>query len=133
MVPVRVVDVSEFHASVEWPWGQIDPDSQFRWNGQRAFARSADSDDWIRSLFRTEPEPWNLVAGSECKVGIPETIVQVIDVYHYDLPQDIGWLPRPHTMLTVIPADHPEYADLEDAGDTIDIPSAAPITIERAT
>jgi hypothetical protein len=132
MTHTRVADVSGFYASVEWPWRQIDRSSQFRWNGQRAFRRSAESSEWIGSLFRTDPEPWHLSAGDECQVGIPETLVQLVSVHHWDPPRDIGWLPRPNIMLWVIPPDHPEYADLEDAGDSIAFPSAEPITLERA-
>ncbi|EID55037.1 hypothetical protein [Saccharomonospora xinjiangensis] len=131
MVPARVAEVTNFHVFVEWPWGRVDPASKFAWNGQRAFSRNASSIDWIASLFRTDPEPWHLSPGQECHVGIPERVMQVIDVYHCDPPRDIGRLPRPHTMLAVIPADHPEYADLEDACDTIEVPSAAPLTLTR--
>lgn len=126
----RVTDVSRFHASVEWPWAEIDPQSQFRWNGQRAFAMSADSPEWTMSLFRTDPVPWDLHTGDTCLVGIPETLVRIIDIGRYDPPQDVGWLPRPHTMLVVVPADYPDEALSEDDGDTIDLDSAAPVTIE---
>jgi hypothetical protein len=131
MTRTRVADISRFYASVKWPWCQIDPSSQFRWNGQRAFSRTAESYEWIGSLFRTDPEPWHLSAGDECYVGIPETLVQLVSIHRWDPPQDTGWLPRPNVMLVVIPPEHPEYADLEDAGDSIAIPSAEPITIKR--
>ncbi|MFI5667432.1 hypothetical protein [Streptomyces sp. NPDC051704] len=41
----RVVDVSRFDVAVEWPWAEIDPQSQFRWNGRRAFVVPADYPD----------------------------------------------------------------------------------------
>ncbi|MER7623460.1 hypothetical protein [Streptomyces sp. NPDC126503] len=126
----RVVEVSRFHASVEWPWAEIDPHSQFKWNGRRAFGMSPDSSDWTLSLFKTDPEPWNLHVDDICRVGIPETLVRIIDIGRYDPPQDVGWLPRPHTMLVVVPADYPDEALSEDDGDTIDLESAAPVTIE---
>ncbi|MER7676282.1 hypothetical protein [Streptomyces sp. NPDC096934] len=126
----RVAHVSRFYASVEWPWAQIDPESQFRWNGQRAFAVSADSSEWTMSLFKTTPEAWNLHVGDSCLVGIPETLVRIIDIGRYDPPQDVGRLPRPHTMLVVVPADYPAEALSKDDGDTIDLDSAAPLAIE---
>ncbi len=126
----RVVDVSRFDVAVEFPWAEIDPQSRFRWNGQRAFAIDPDSPEWTTSLFKTDPEPRNLRAGDSCLVGIPETLVRIIDIGRYDPPQDVGWLPRPHTMLIVVPADHPDEDLSEDEGDTIDLESAAPVTIE---
>ncbi|MEU8773474.1 hypothetical protein [Streptomyces sp. NPDC048606] len=122
--------MSRFQVSAEWPWAEIDPQSQIGWNGRRAFAVSADSSEWTMSLFKTDPEPWNLRTGDSCLVGIPETLVRIIDIGRYDPPQDVGWLPRPHTMLVVVPADHPDEALSEDDGDTLDLDSAAPVTIE---
>ncbi|MFI8501212.1 hypothetical protein ACIGFK_22355 [Streptomyces sp. NPDC085524] len=126
----RVANVSRFDIAVEWPWGEIDPQSRFRWNGQRAFATSPDAPDWTTSLFRTDPEPWNLSVGDNCLVGIPETLVRITDIGRYDPPQDVGWLPRPHTLLGVVPADYPDETVTEDDVDTIYIDSAAPVTIE---
>ncbi len=74
-----MTDVSRFHASVEWPWAEIDPQPQFRWNGQRAFTMSTESPEWTMSLFKTDPAPWDLHAGDTCLVGIPETLVRIID------------------------------------------------------
>ncbi len=82
------------------------------------------------SLFRTSPEPWELKAGDTCLVGIPETLVRIIDIGRYDPPQDVGWLPRPHTMLVVLPIDHPIDPMDEDQGDTICLDSAEPLKIE---
>ncbi|MBM7437997.1 hypothetical protein [Streptomyces sp. HB132] len=126
----RVVDVFPFDVAVEWPWAQIDPQSQFRWNGQRAFATDPDSPDWTTSLFKTDPEPWKLHAGDSCLVGMPETLVRITGIHRCEPPQDVGWLPRPHTMLGVVPADYPGEALSEDDVDTIYLDSAAPVTIE---
>ncbi|MEW1800338.1 hypothetical protein [Streptomyces virginiae] len=110
--------MSRFDIAVEWPRGEIDPPSRFRWNGQRAFAASPDDPDWTTSLFRTDPEPWNLSVGDNCLVGIPETLVRITDIGRYDPPQDVGWLPRPHTLLGVVPADYPDETVTEDDVDT---------------
>ncbi|MGW9031381.1 hypothetical protein ACWGQ5_46665 [Streptomyces sp. NPDC055722] len=133
MTPTRVTRVDQYYAYVEWPWGEIDPESRFRWNGGRAFARNPDSQDWVDSPYRTDPEPWHLTENATCLVGIPETIAQVVDIHRCEQPQDVGWLPRPRLMLGIIPADRSEYIDDEDAGDTLYFPSAEPIAIERAT
>lgn len=126
----RVTEVSRFHVSIEWPWGEADPDSQYAWNGRFALPVDPDGREW--SLFRTEQDPRTLKPGDTCLVGIPETLVRVIDVGHYDPPMDTGRLPRPHTLLIVLPADRPSAGgNSEDEGDTIELDSAAPLAMER--
>ncbi|MFF3527236.1 hypothetical protein ACFYX5_11230 [Streptomyces rubiginosohelvolus] len=128
--PTRVVEVSDREVSVVWPWERIDPDSEVRWNGQYAVPRRQGSAESRLSLFQTEPAPWTLSAGDSCGVGIPEQLVQVIDVGHGDPPHDVGWLPRPHTMLIVLPVDYEDPLGLAE-GDTISVPSVAPVRFER--
>ncbi|MDQ0844049.1 hypothetical protein [Streptomyces sp. V1I6] len=126
----HVAEVSQFYVSIEWPWAKVDPNSAIEWNGRVAIPRNKDSHEWAVGLFRTAPEPWHLEAGDTCHVGIPERLVRVIDIGHYDPPADVGWLPRPHTMLIVLPADHAHDPVRDDDGETIDLESAAPIKIE---
>lgn len=125
----RVVHTTPFDVSVEWPWARIDPDSEYRWNGHRSIPHTEPAPGWS-GLFRTDTAPQDLKTGDSCLVGIPETLVRVIDIGHYDPPADVGWLPRPHTMLIVLPVDHPHDPHAEEEGDTIDLESAAPIKIE---
>jgi hypothetical protein len=116
--------------SVVWPWERVDPDSEIRWNGRYAIPRGPGSSESRLSLFQTDPAPWTLAAGDSCGVGIPEQLVRVIGIEHCDPPQDVGWLPRPHTMLIVLPADHEDPHGLAE-GDTISVPSVAPVRFER--
>jgi hypothetical protein len=126
----RVTEISSSHVSIEWPWGESDPDSRYCWNGR--FALPVEPDGWEWSLFRTEQDPRTLKPYDTCLVGIPETLVRVIDVGHYDPPMDTGRLPRPHTLLIVLPVDRPSAdGSSEDEGDTIELDSAAPIAMER--
>ncbi|MFF8968576.1 hypothetical protein [Streptomyces sp. NPDC014995] len=125
----RVVHATPFDVTVEWPWARIDPGSAYRWNGQRAIPRAERTDEWS-GLFRTTPGPQHLEVGATCLVGIPETLVRIVDIGHYDPPIDVGWLPRPHTMVIVLPVDRPHNPYAEEEGDTIDLDSAAPIKIE---
>jgi hypothetical protein len=125
----RVAHVTPFDISVEWPWAQIDPDSEIQWNGRRAIPRTSRNGEW-GGLFRVDPSPRHLEAGDSCLVGIPEVLVRIIDVGRFDPPADVGWLPRPHTMLIVLPVDHPHDPHAEEEGDTIDLETAAPIKIE---
>ncbi|GAA2445645.1 hypothetical protein [Streptomyces glaucus] len=124
----RVVGVTSSDVSVEWPWARIDPDSAIRWNGHRAIPRTRDH-EW-GGLFQIAPHAGNLRVGDSCWVGVPETLVRIIDIGRFDPPADVGWLPRPHTMLIVLPADRPRRPDAEEEGDTIDLDSAAPLRIE---
>ncbi|MGW3725002.1 hypothetical protein [Streptomyces sp. NPDC000851] len=125
----RVVHVTPFEISVEWPWAQIDPDSEIRWNGHRAIPSATPNGEW-GGLFQVDPHAGRLEVGDSCLVGIPETLVRIIDIGRFDPPADVGWLPRPHTMLIVLPVDHPHDPHTEEEGDTIDLESAAPIKIE---
>ncbi|MDT0464337.1 hypothetical protein [Streptomyces gibsoniae] len=125
----RVARVTPFEISVDWPWAQIDPDSEVRWNGRRAIPRAVPNGEW-GGLFQVDPHAGHLEAGGSCLVGIPETLVRIIDIGRFDPPADVGWLPRPHTMLIVLPVDDPHDPHAEDEGDTIDLESAAPIKIE---
>ncbi|WP_435600771.1 hypothetical protein [Streptomyces sp. C10-9-1] len=128
--PTRVVEISDRHVSIAWPWEQIDPDSEIRWNGHYAIPRTQGSYESRLSLFQTDPAPWTLSAGDSCGVGIPEQLVRVIDIEHCDPPQEVGWLPRPHTRLIVLPADYEDPQGLAE-GDTISAPSVAPVRFER--
>jgi hypothetical protein len=62
-------------------------------------------------------------------VGVPEQLVRVIDIEYCDPPQDVGWLPRPHAMVIVLPIDYGDPQGLAE-GDTISIPSVAPVRFE---
>ncbi|WP_156301892.1 hypothetical protein [Streptomyces sp. e14] len=118
--------------SIEWPWGDVDPDSRYGWDSRFALPVEPDGREW--SLFRTEQDPRGLKSDDTCLVGIPETLVHVVDVGRYDPPMDTGRLPRPHTLLIVLPVDRPgSEVGGEDEGDTIELDSAAPIVMERVS
>ncbi|MFF3847108.1 hypothetical protein [Streptomyces sp. NPDC002328] len=126
---MRVAQVTPFDITVEWPWAQIDPDSEIRWNGRRAIPHTSDNGEW-GGLFRVDPSPRHPETDDACLVGIPETLVRITDVGRFDPPADVGWLPRPHTMLIVLAVDHPHDPEAEEEGDTLDLETAAPIKIE---
>ncbi|MEU8252056.1 hypothetical protein [Nonomuraea sp. NPDC048916] len=131
----QVAQVSKFYAFVDWPWGGIDPDSQYRWNGQVAFPAEPGSYEWSYLLFRTDPEPWHLALGDSCLVGIPETLVRVVEVIHHDPPADVGRLPRPHTWVIVLLADQPDEIYERDeeeggGGSVIELDSFTPIRLD---
>ncbi|WP_225994126.1 hypothetical protein [Actinomadura rudentiformis] len=68
--------------------------------------------------------------GATCQVGIPPTIVHVISVDHFDPPLETGWLPRPHTLTTVLPAGQSHAPDLEDQGMSLDPHDDIPISFK---
>lgn len=128
-VRMRVVHVTASDVSVEWPWAPIDTESEIQWNGLREIPRTTRHGEW-GGLFQVDARTGHLKAGDSCSVGIPETVVRVIDIGRFDPPADVGWLPRPHTMLIVLPVGHPHNPHAEEEGDTIDLESAAPLKIE---
>jgi hypothetical protein len=128
--PARVVEVRPDEITVEWPWGRLDPDSGIRWDGCRVIPRGRGGGEW-GGLFELAPQATEPRAGDTCRVGIPEALFRIVDIGRYDPPMDVGWLPRPHTLLIVVPLDHPYDPDGPEEGDTIELESAPPLTIER--
>ncbi|XVU24573.1 hypothetical protein ACQPZJ_46385 [Actinoplanes sp. CA-054009] len=95
----EVVEVSPTHVSLRWPWWQPDPDvGWIQWNGNVAIERGPRP----AGLFMTEPDTDQLDAGTQCRVGIPPTVVHVIEVQHFDPPLETGRLPRPQRELLVL-------------------------------
>jgi hypothetical protein len=99
----RVADVSSGYVSIRWPWWRNDPGVEgFEWNGNVAVARGPGTPGWSDELFRTEPSADRLQAGAACRVGIPPTVVHVIEVQIFDPPLETGRLPRPHREIVVL-------------------------------
>ncbi|WP_157441564.1 hypothetical protein [Actinoplanes awajinensis] len=129
--PARVIDVSSAHVSIRWPWWQSDPDAVgFDWNGNVAIARGADMPDWSAELFRTEPSAETLQAGADCRVGIPPTVVHVIEVQSFDPPIETGWLPRPHCEIVVLRRGVSEDVNAVEQGSGINPYDDIPLIID---
>lgn len=109
----RVASVSRYWVGMVWPWITIDPASQYRWDGTMAFPRQPDDHEWSDMPWRTDPPPERLEVGDQCRVFMPEMDVRVVDLHHFDPPQDVGSLPRPSWSLAVTPLG-------EDGGDRAD-------------
>ncbi|MER7755787.1 hypothetical protein [Kitasatospora sp. NPDC097643] len=125
---VRVAGFGYDHVAVEWPWWEVDPDCDWIvWNGQVALPLDQDGDG---GLFRTDPAPGRLRAGEVCRVGIPPTVVQVIDVAHYDPPQETGRLPRPRLELVVLPYGESQHPELEYQGEGLNPGDGIPVAYE---
>ncbi|MES5818509.1 hypothetical protein [Streptomyces sp. RG80] len=130
--PAKVARVAGSHAFIVWPWAEIDPESRYRWDGQTAMPTDPDSLEWWQGVFHTEPKPWELSAGDTCLVGVPETLVRVLDIQRHDPPADRGRLPRPRITLVVAHVDQPDgtWAEEEGQGFVIDPNSSEPLTFE---
>jgi len=115
-VDARVSSDSPYYVFVRWPWGGVDAQSRFRWNGERAFPRRRDHYERDMELFCLEPDAADLVAGDACWLGIPETTVHVLSIELFDPPEDQGWLPRPTRSLYVMRHGHTFDPQLEDQG-----------------
>ncbi|MFC1434181.1 hypothetical protein ACEZDB_26380 [Streptacidiphilus sp. N1-3] len=115
-VDARVSNDSPHYVFVRWPWGDIDRESRYRWNGDRAFPRRPDHYERDMDLFCLEPDAADLAVGDVCQVGIPAATVHVLSVEQFDPPQDSGWLPRPTWSLSVMRHGQTFDPDLEDQG-----------------
>ncbi|MFD5061672.1 MULTISPECIES: hypothetical protein [unclassified Streptomyces] len=83
-----------------------------------------------RGLFRTDPAPHRLTTGDMCRVGIPPTLVHVIDVAHYSPPQETGRLPRPSRLVVVLPAGLSFDSRLEEQGESFDPDDDIPLAFD---
>ncbi len=96
----RVNELTNDEVVVEWPWWTADPDSGgVPWNGLRALPAGPGVPGWDREVFRIRPRAADLDVGANCHVGIPPTALHVIEIRHFDPPQETGWLPRPHRTI----------------------------------
>jgi hypothetical protein len=126
-----VTHLTSFYVSVRWPWNRVDPDAErIRWNGSRAIATDPSSFDGMQDLYTLEPGLPELADGDTCRVGIPPTIVHVIDVTHFEPPLVTGWLPRPRRLLTVLKAGQSEEPGFDDQGLSIDPDGEVPFDID---
>src|SRR5262249_30601300 len=128
----EVVGADKVYVYVQWPWRRPDPESVFRWDGTRAFARDPlhHDFDW---LWRLDPPPAELQTGDLCVVLIPPTEVVVTWATHFDPPKDMGSLPRPTGALTVVPASaqrHRGDEDEEQLGQGLYLNKGEPLEIE---
>ncbi|MFI7500782.1 hypothetical protein ACIBVL_20210 [Streptomyces sp. NPDC049687] len=116
---------------LRWPWWSLDPDCEWiHWNGEVAVDGDAGQDEQHRGLFRTDPAPHWLTRGDVCRVGIPPTLVHVIDVARYSPPQETGRLPRPRRLVVVLPAGHSFDPHLEEQGESFDPDDDIPLAFD---
>ncbi|MFB6503151.1 MULTISPECIES: hypothetical protein [unclassified Streptomyces] len=114
-----------------WPWWSADPDcSLFRWDGSVVVDGGTGPDAGDGGLFRTDPAPRSLATGDTCRVGIPPTLVHVIDVARYDPPQETGRLPRPDRLVVVLPAGRSYDPRPEEQGESFDPDDDVPVVFE---
>jgi hypothetical protein len=124
---VTVVDVTRFHVAVSWPWWRPDPHAEgTEWNGNYAIARGPDPSE----IFRTEPPADTLQPGTRCRIGIPTTVVHVIDAQTFDPPLETGWLPRPVREIVVLPQGISEDPNAIEQGTGINPDDNIPMAID---
>lgn len=128
----HVTHTTSDHITVKWPWWASDPDCDWiEWNGQVALAGNPRGHDWETELFRTDPPPENLSPGVPCRVGIPPTIVHVIEIGRFDPPMETGRLPRPQTLIVVLRAGTSFDPEREDQGYDLDPDDDIPLSVEH--
>lgn len=128
--PTRVTEVDRFYVSVRSPWWRIDPDTEWiRWNGDIALSRDRSSPDWQEDLLRTVPSADQSREGDRCTLGIPDTVVHVIDAEAFEPPAETGWLPRPYARVGVLRHGVSVAPRAEDQGASIDLDDAMPVRL----
>ena len=100
-VDTVATSVSGTEAILRWPWRRADPDSISGWTGGEFGFPFREQH---KTLYRTEPPLEELRAGQRCRVGIPPTLLHVVEIETLDAPEDTSMLPRPSGWLTLLPA-----------------------------
>lgn len=135
----EVSDANEFHVCVRWPWRWLH-DAQARqdqasgydnseWRGQLCFDRDRDHPDagW---LFQFDPGLPVLQTGDHCRVGIPPTIVHVLEVFSWWLPHKWSMDPPASLAVHVLPHGVPHDAGRDDLIDSLRPYQQEPIRAE---
>jgi hypothetical protein len=135
----EVSSANEFHVCVPWPWQWLH-DSQSRrdevrgwdnreWRGQLCFDRDKGHPDagW---LFQFDPDLPVLRLGDHCRVGIPPTVVHVLDVFSWCVP--FKWSEDPPASLAVyvLPQGVPHDLGRDDLIDSLRPYEHEPIRVE---
>src|SRR5688572_8915891 len=92
--------------AVHWPWGTVDPESKYAWDGTVAVPTDSSSLEWVQTPWRIGPRA-DLRVGGVCELLIPATECIVAEIERFDHPEDTGSLPRPTSALTLMFADLP--------------------------
>lgn len=123
----RVARITASDVFIEWPWGERDVSSRYRWDGTMALLRRDSDPEWANTPWRLSPKAPGLHVGDSCVVFIPRTLVHVDRVERYDPSFDIGWLPAPTAGLEVVEA---HLKDVPNAGYTLYLGGAEPVNVE---
>ncbi|MFF9815813.1 hypothetical protein [Streptomyces sp. NPDC014006] len=121
----RVVSANARYVTVEWPWGEIDNSSNFRWDGTTALPCGESVGEWVP--YQVQPAASELSAGDVCTVSIPPTRLYVGHYEEYNPPRNLGWSPAPTAGIYVLPLDK---SDDEDAGCMLYLGGADPVRVE---
>jgi hypothetical protein len=139
--PPREADVPKadrFQVFVRWPWRWLE-DSQTDWDeaagfnpdwkGLMGLDRDKDHPDagW---LFRFDPGLEVLQAGDRCRIGIPPTIVHILDAFSWCLPDRGSQEPPASLMVQVFPQGVPHDLGRDDLLDTLRPYEREPIRVE---
>lgn len=134
-----VVEADRFCVCVRWPWRWLQ-EAQDRqdqaagvdnsaWRGQLGFDRDRDHPDagW---LFRFDPALPDLVAGDRCRVGIPPTVVHVLDVFSWRVPHRWSLDPPASLSVQVFPQGVPHDLGRDHLLDSLRPYGREPIRVE---
>jgi hypothetical protein len=123
----EVVDANEFHVCVRWPWRSLhDAEAS---GHELCFDRDPDRPDagW---LFQFDPGLPVLQAGDRCRVGVPPTVVHVLEVFSWWVPRRWSQDPPASLAVHVLPRGVPHDVGRDDLLDALRPHQQEPIRVE---
>jgi hypothetical protein len=93
-----VEEATPYWLGVRWPWRHGHQVSGQDWDGRVGF----DFKEWYVTPFRVDPDPTSLSPGDQCRIGIPPTVVHVLEVDCWVPDREMGWLPGQSVGLTLL-------------------------------
>lgn len=126
----RVSEVSPRSITIEWPWGERDDSSCYRWDGRSCLPWGESTTEWVPYQVEASAGSGPLRAGDTCIVSIPPTRLHVEHYEEYDRPRNFGWAPAPTAGLYVVPAHR---LGVFDGGCMLYLGGAEPVQITLAS
>ncbi|MEU8248428.1 hypothetical protein [Nonomuraea sp. NPDC048916] len=129
-VLVPILDISGDYITTRLPWYQVDPASEFGWDGTRRLPRNPDAGEWLATPFRFQEDPTSFVPGETRPLSIQGIVAYVARVEHFDQPLDVGWLPRPTVSSALLLQGNVPVPFAEDQGFSYNLPGDEFMNVE---
>jgi hypothetical protein len=113
VLSTSIATISDWRIVVNWPWKEVDPSSQFAWDGTVAFPRDERSPEWLNTPWRFEDVVRDFNVGDEVPLWIPKAEFSVLSVETLEVPRAVGGRPRPRLEIELC---HVDQIDDPEAG-----------------